>query len=296
MVKLVKTIKEIRKLLTEIRAEKIESKDEPCIAFVPTMGALHDGHLALIDESRHRFPQSFVVVSIFVNPLQFAADGRDLERYPRTLDIDLKLLDGKADVVFAPDVDELYPKGCGSEVRVRVGEESAAQFEGKNRRGHFDGVLTVVSKLFNIVHPNVAAFGQKDAEQVFLICRMVEQLNFDIQILIVPTVREADGLAMSSRNRLLSVNERSTALLLVTALSNATDAYLVSGDVKECLIAGESVLEKNKGVRLDYLVAVDPNTMEQIGGEHRGPIMFMIAAWIGDVRLIDNVKIDPTSK
>ncbi|KAI6231157.1 Pantoate--beta-alanine ligase [Aphelenchoides besseyi] len=296
MVKLVKTINELRKLVTEIRAEKIKNDDEPCIAFVPTMGALHDGHLTLVDETRRRFPRAFVVVSIFVNPLQFAADGRDLERYPRTLDADLKLLEDKANIVFAPDVEELYPKGCGSEVRVQVGEESAAQFEGKNRPGHFDGVLTVVSKLFNIVHPNVAAFGQKDAEQVFLICRMVKQLNFDVEILIVPTVREADGLAMSSRNRLLSVGDRSTALLLVAALSTATDAYLAGKHVEECLTAGELVLEKNKEVRLDYLVAVDPNTMEQIVGESRGPVMFMIAAWIGEVRLIDNVKIDSISK
>ncbi|MCX4818467.1 pantoate--beta-alanine ligase [Streptomyces sp. NBC_01142] len=191
-------------------------------AVVMTMGALHDGHAALVRAARaHVGPEGFVIVTVFVNPLQFGA-GEDLDRYPRTLDADLKTAEqAGADVVFAPSVDEVYPGG-EPQVRIVAGPMGEV-LEGASRPGHFDGMLTVVAKLLHLTRPDVALFGQKDAQQLALIRRMVRDLNFPVEIVGVPTVRETDGLALSSRNRYLSTDERRTALALSRALFAAHD-------------------------------------------------------------------------
>ncbi|MFI9586505.1 pantoate--beta-alanine ligase [Streptomyces sp. NPDC052236] len=191
-------------------------------AVVMTMGALHAGHATLIRSAReHVGPDGFVTVTVFVNPLQFGA-GEDLDRYPRTLDADLRTAgQAGADVVFAPSVDEVYPGG-EPQVRISAGP-MGERLEGASRPGHFDGMLTVVAKLLHLTHPDVALFGQKDAQQLALIRRMVRDLNFPVEIVGVPTVRESDGLALSSRNRYLSTTERRTALALSRALFAAHD-------------------------------------------------------------------------
>jgi pantoate--beta-alanine ligase len=191
-------------------------------AVVMTMGALHRGHASLIRTARERVgPKGFVIVTVFVNPLQFGA-GEDLDRYPRTLDADLRTAkEAGADVVFAPSVDEVYPGGQ-PQVRITAGP-MGERLEGRTRPGHFDGMLTVVAKLLHLTGPDVALFGQKDAQQLALIRRMVRDLNFPVEIVGVPTVREDDGLALSSRNRYLSAGERRTALALSRALFAAAD-------------------------------------------------------------------------
>lgn len=192
-------------------------------AVVMTMGALHEGHATLIRTAREIAGDGEVVVTVFVNPLQFGA-GEDLDRYPRTLDADVKIAElAGADVVFAPSVDEVYPGG-EPQVRISAGP-MGERLEGSTRPGHFDGMLTVVAKLLHLTRPDVALFGQKDAQQLALIRRMVRDLNFGMEIVGVPTVREADGLALSSRNRYLSATERRTALALSQALFAGSDRH-----------------------------------------------------------------------
>ena len=223
MPEIITTIAELRARIAEER--RVAHQDGPAdaptgrVVLVPTMGALHDGHLRLVSQARDL--GGFVVVSIFVNPLQFGP-GEDLDRYPRTLDADVTALEGLADVVFAPSASEMYPNGP-SETRVTAGE-SGTLFEGASRPGHFDGVLTVVSKLFNIVQPDVAVFGQKDAQQVHVIGRMVDDLNLPVSIAVVDTVRESDGLALSSRNRYLDEDQRLAAVTLSRALAAGAEA------------------------------------------------------------------------
>ncbi|HTL40789.1 MAG TPA: pantoate--beta-alanine ligase [Pseudolysinimonas sp.] len=252
------------------------------VALVPTMGALHEGHLALVERARQL--ADTVVVSIFVNPLQFGP-SEDLAKYPRDLDADLDALEphGVA-YVFAPTADEMYPDG-GAQVTVssgRIGET----LEGRSRPGHFDGVLTVVAKLLGIVRPDVVVFGQKDAQQVFLVQRMVRDLDIATRVDVVETVRAADGLALSSRNRYLDADERRAAL----ALSRALEAAAASGDrgIDAVLAAAQSVLMGEELVKLDYLKVVDPRTFQPVDDDYRGPARVLIAAKVGDTRLIDN--------
>jgi pantoate--beta-alanine ligase len=254
------------------------------IAFVPTMGALHAGHLELV--RRARTLAETVVVSIFVNPLQFGP-SEDFDRYPRTLDADLAALVGLADVVFAPGVPEMYPDGA-SETRVMAGQVGSL-YDGVSRPGHFDGTLTVVAKLFGIVAPDVAIFGQKDAQQVFLVGRMVRDLNFPLTIAVVDTVRDPDGLALSSRNRYLDAGERQTALALPAAL--AAGAAAADGGTQAVLDAARAVIDAEPAVRLDYLDLVDPDTFLPARSDHRGPASIIVAARIGSTRLIDNERI-----
>ena len=253
------------------------------VALVPTMGALHDGHLALVERARE--VASTVVVSIFVNPLQFGA-GEDLEKYPRTLDADLALLDG-VDFVFAPTVDDLYPEWPIS-TTVRPGKV-ATLFEGRSRPGHFDGVLTVVTKLLNIVQPAFVLFGQKDAQQVFLVSQMVRDLDLPVRVTVVETVREDDGLARSSRNRFLQGSERRSA----RALSQALEAAESSSDrgIDSVIAAAQSVLMGEQGVELDYFAVVNPATFLPVDDDYRGPAQVLIAARVGETRLIDNARI-----
>ncbi|MCC6270931.1 MAG: pantoate--beta-alanine ligase [Microbacteriaceae bacterium] len=254
------------------------------IAFVPTMGALHEGHLALVNRAASL--ADTVVVSIFVNPLQFGEPG-DLNRYPRDLDADLVQLPDDT-IVFAPSTDELYPEGV-SETRVTAGE-AGERFEGASRPGHFDGMLTVVAKLLNIVTPNVVVFGQKDAQQVFLVRRMVRDLNVPVVVDVVQTVREADGLALSSRNRFLDSGERTAAL----ALSRALDAVAAATDlpaVDSALHAVRTALGGQNEIELDYLELVDPETFLPIARDFRGPATAIVAARVGNTRLIDNRSV-----
>jgi pantoate--beta-alanine ligase len=255
------------------------------VALVPTMGALHDGHLALVERAGDR--ADTVVVSIFVNPLQFGPD-EDLERYPRDLDADLDALDrfGVA-FVFAPTASEMYPHGA-AQVKV-TGGEVAGLFEGRTRPGHFDGVLTVVSKLLNIARPDVVVFGQKDAQQVFLVRQLVDDLNFPTRVEIVDTVRADDGLALSSRNRYLNAAERRAAL----AISRALEASASAADrgIDAVLAAAQSVFMDERLVKLDYLKVVNPKTFLPVDDGYRGQARVVIAAQVGSTRLIDNDAI-----
>ena len=251
-------------------------------ALVPTMGALHAGHLSLVELAAGL--ADTVVVSIFVNPLQFGP-SEDLDRYPRDLEGDLEALsrfDGV--VVFAPSVAEMYPAGApGTKV---VGGPVTALYEGRSRPGHFDGVLTVVAKLLGIVGPEVAVFGQKDAQQLFLIERMVAELNIPTRVVAGAIERAEDGLALSSRNRFLSAEERRAA----TALHRALEAAQASADhgLAAAVAAAQSVVVGEELVRLDYLEVVDPGTFLPVGDDHRGPARALIAAQLGSTRLIDN--------
>ena len=249
------------------------------VAFVPTMGALHEGHLALV--ARADALADTVVVSIFVNPLQFG-EAEDLGRYPRDLDSDLDALPDDV-LVFAPPADELYPDGA-SETLVSAGEVGT-RFEGASRPGHFDGMLTVVAKLLNIVRPNVVVFGQKDAQQVFLVRRMVRDLNVPVVVDVVETVRDTDGLALSSRNRFLSGGEHTAALALSRALAAA--AASTSGRTA-ALAASRGVLNNEHGIDVDYLELVDPDTFLPVTDDYRGPATAIVAARVGSTRLIDN--------
>ncbi len=261
-----------------IAALRLRLETAGSVAFVPTMGALHEGHLALVERAASQ--ADTVVVSIFVNPLQFG-EPEDLDRYPRTLEDDLAQLPDDA-LVFVPSVDELYPNGA-SETRVTAGE-AGNRFEGASRPGHFDGMLTVVAKLLNIVTPNVVVFGQKDAQQVFLVRRMVRDLNVPVIVDVVQTVRESDGLALSSRNRFLSTEEHTAAL----ALSRALAIVGANGAPAGALRAARETLADATGIDLDYLEIVDPETFQPIPHDFHGTATAIVAARVGDTRLIDN--------
>jgi pantoate--beta-alanine ligase len=244
------------------------------VAVVMTMGALHEGHAELIRQARSRADS--VLVTVFVNPLQFGV-GEDLDRYPRTLDADLALAaDNGADVVFAPTPDVVYPEQ--PLVRVSAGPLGDV-LEGAHRPGHFDGVLTVVLKLLHLTRPDVALFGKKDAQQLACIRRMAVDLDLDVEIVGVPTVRDPDGLALSSRNRYLSAGERESAL----SLSRALRAVAGAGDVA----AGREVLAAERAVSVDYLERVDPGTF---AADPCGSLV-VVAARVGGTRLIDNLDI-----
>lgn len=254
------------------------------IGLVPTMGALHEGHLALADAARAG--SDAVVMSIFVNPTQFAPT-EDLSRYPRNLARDRELASGRGvDVIFVPPVEAMYPDGA--EVRVVPGKV-AARWEGEFRPGHFSGVLTIVAKLFNLVEPDRAWFGQKDFQQATLIRQMVRDLDFPLEVEVMPTVREADGLALSSRNTFLSPADRQQALGLSRALGAAVAAY-ASGErgatALERVIRGG--LAVHPGVALEYIAVADPRTLEPVAQADDGTVV-LIAARVGSTRLIDNV-------
>lgn len=258
------------------------------VAFVPTMGALHLGHLTLVRRAREL--ADLVVVSIFVNPTQFGPN-EDFDRYPRTLEADSKVLTGLADVVFAPDVDEVYPGGPNSgSVPSQYAGAAGTLFEGASRPGHFDGMLTVVSRLFDIVKPNVAVFGQKDAQQVFLVRQMMTAQHRNIDFVVAPTMREEDGLALSSRNRYLSAEDRATALVMPQAILTVAHAapHSTAGDARE---AGRRVFVQYPLARLDYLDLVDSATFQSVADDYRGPAIVVVAAQVGSTRLIDTENV-----
>jgi pantoate--beta-alanine ligase len=272
----VTTIAGIRSELAALRAQG------RTVALVPTLGALHRGHLAHVKRARKL--ADVVVVSIFVNPLQFGAN-EDLEKYPRDLEADLeKLAKHDVEFVFAPTVEQMYPDG-GTQVKV-TGGQVATLFEGRSRPGHFDGVLTVVAKLLQIVRPDVVTFGQKDAQQLFLVQRMVKDLDIPVAVEVIETIREDDGLAMSSRNRYLGPGERKAARALSRALEAAQSA--ADRGIDSVLAAAQSVLMDEELVKLDYLKVVDPKTFLPVDDGYRGAARVLIAAQVGPARLIDN--------
>ncbi|PWJ23987.1 pantothenate synthetase [Branchiibius hedensis] len=255
------------------------------VAVVMTMGALHPGHAQLIAQARQ--DADSVVVTIFLNPLQFAA-GEDLSRYPRTLESDLAICrEQGVDLVFAPTPDVMYPDGEPG-IRVSAGALGAV-LEGSSRPGHFDGVLTVVAKLFHLVRPDLAYFGQKDAQQLLLIRRMATDLDFPIEVIAVPTVREDDDLAMSSRNVYLTSTDREAALSLSRAL-RAGEAQAVRGPAA-IRRAARDVLVGEPLAQVDYLVLVDPVRLEEVPEWYHGVAILAVAAKVGTTRLIDNLPI-----
>ena len=276
----------------ELRAALNPSRAGSSIALVPTMGALHEGHVALIHRARAEVgPGGAVVVSIFVNPTQFGP-GEDLDRYPRTLDADLEACAAAgADVVFTPSVEEVYPAGPGPGVTVDPGELGTV-LEGAVRPTHFRGVLTVVAKLFGLVRPDVAVFGEKDYQQLALITRMAADLCLGVAVIGAPTVREPDGLALSSRNRYLDAEQRTAATVLSRALFAAQQDAARGADA--ALGAARATLRTVPGVDLDYLELTAPDLGPAPAvGEAR----LLTAARVGSTRLIDNVALDlgPTS-
>jgi pantoate--beta-alanine ligase len=277
-----KTIAEVRAAVAKLRGDK------KCIGLVPTMGALHEGHLSLVRAARAHC--SAVVVTIFVNPTQFGPK-EDFAKYPRTFDEDCAMLEKEAvDVVFAPDAAEIYPPGASAVVEVAGISD---RLDGVSRPGHFVGVATVVAKLFNIVQPDHAFFGQKDAAQVAVLRRMVRDLHFNPELIVCPIVREPDGVAMSSRNRYLSADERQQALVLHRALRRV-EAEIAAGvvDSQPLIDAGLAVLADEPEIRVDYFSIVDPGTLEDVPDVTAGALV-AVAAGVGLTRLIDNVLIPP---
>lgn len=280
--RLVTTIEACREALAPVRrrGEKI--------GFVPTMGALHEGHLSLVDAAREA--ADHVVVSIFVNPMQFDS-AADLEAYPRDLDADVRrVAERGADLVFAPSAETMYPEPPLTRVTMR---EVTDRYEGEYRPGHFEGVLTVVSKLFHVVEPGVAVFGRKDAQQAAAVARMIADLDFDVELVVAPTVRDPDGLAASSRNVRLSERERERALALPRALFAARDRFRAGETDPAALEAAlREALEGAGGVELEYAAVVDRDRFVPVERIER-PCVAAVAARVGGVRLIDNVVLDP---
>ena len=258
------------------------------LGLVPTMGALHDGHLSLVRAAKAQC--DVVVVSIFVNPLQFGPN-EDLAKYPRTLERDCELLEREGiDFLFAPTAKEMYPADAVTYVTV---EGLSEKLCGRSRPGHFRGVTTVVAKLFAIVEPDLAFFGQKDAAQTAIIRRMVRDLNFPVEIIVCPIVRQPDGLAMSSRNAYLSPAERKSALALFRSLTEVKRRFGEGErNASKLIEGGKHVLAQESGVHLDYLEIVDPETLDLLPELNR-PALVAVAAFVGSTRLIDNTLLSP---
>ena len=277
---------EVAQTIARVRAWRDERRRAGHrVGFVPTMGALHEGHARLIETARER--GDHVVVSIFVNPLQFDRQD-DLERYPRTLEADLRICNDRGvELVFAPSAEEMYPVETLCTVTVKRMTDGLC---GRFRPGHFDGVATVVTKLFDIVQPEVAYFGEKDAQQLAVIRRMVLDLNIPVEIAGVATVREADGLAMSSRNVRLNPEERSKATALYRALREAAQA-IAGGerDARAVERRAAAVIPSDASLRLEYLEVVDPVELQRVD-TIAGPVLVAGALWVGNTRLIDNLS------
>lgn len=256
------------------------------LGLVPTMGALHEGHLSLVRVAKSKC--DVVAVSIFVNPTQFGPN-EDFSKYPRTFERDCELLEKEGvDLVFAPSVNEMYPDGAVTYVTV---EGMSDRLCGKSRPGHFRGVTTVVAKLFNIVEPDLAFFGQKDAAQAAVIKRMVRDLNMPVEIVICPIVREPGGLAMSSRNAYLDARQRKSALVLSRSLEAVKHAFdQGERNPANLAAAGKAIFSEQPLVRLDYFEMVNPETLEPVN-QLNGEVLVAIAAYVGTTRLIDNLVL-----
>ncbi|HEY8106165.1 MAG TPA: pantoate--beta-alanine ligase [Gemmatimonadales bacterium] len=257
------------------------------VGFVPTMGHLHEGHLALVDEARRR--ADAVVLSVFVNPLQFGP-GEDLDRYPRDLPRDRALSEARGvELLFVPSVDSMYPPGM--EIRVVAGE-TAERWEGAARPGHFTGVLTVVAKLLQLVQPDIVCFGQKDIQQVTLVRRLLRDLEWPVELAVVPTVREPDGLALSSRNAYLSPAERQAALALSRGLTAAQVAWRAGERSATALEARvRASVDAAPAMRAEYIAVVEPEWLRPVTTAPAGTIV-ALAARVGTTRLIDNIILE----
>lgn len=278
--KIITSIRALRKELTKVRL-KVKT-----IGFVPTMGALHQGHLSLIRQARRE--NNFVVVSIFVNPIQFGP-REDFKKYPRNLKSDASLCRKEGvDIIFYPEAAKLYPAGFKTYVEVSGLSERLC---GKRRPGHFRGVATVVMKLFNLINPDIAYFGQKDAQQSIIIRKMVEDLNIPVKIKVLPTVREKDGLALSSRNLYLDKDERRDASVLYRALKLASS--LIKGGVKDARKITQkmkALIKTKKRAKIDYVSIVDTDHLQPIKKINK-KCLIALAVWVGDTRLIDNLIV-----
>ncbi|MFA5385075.1 MAG: pantoate--beta-alanine ligase [Eubacteriales bacterium] len=276
------TVEEIRQMVKRVRSQGLT------VGFVPTMGYFHEGHLVLMREAKKSC--DFVIVSIFVNPLQFGPQ-EDFARYPRDLERDLDLAQkAQVDAVFSPTAEEMYPAGFSTAVEVEGVTESLC---GRSRPGHFKGVATVVAKLFNIVSPDKAFFGQKDAQQVLVIKRMVRDLQMPLEVVVVPTVREDDGLAMSSRNIFLNPSERKAALCLKESLDTA--GQIVAGgelDVSEVLSAVRKIIVDEPLAVIDYVEILSLPDLKPVANIS-GPVLLAMAVRFGRNRLIDNIVLCP---
>jgi len=276
----------IRKI-DEMRKYVRERKNKKLIGFVPTMGYLHEGHLSLIRKARRECDE--VIVSIFVNPTQFGR-GEDYHSYPRDLKRDIALSEKeKVDVIFAPSVEEMYPEGYSTFVQVE-GRLSSV-LEGASRPGHFRGVCTVLVKLFNIISPDISFFGEKDFQQALIVKKMVEDLNIDTRIVLLPTVREEDGLAMSSRNSYFNEEERKAAIILYRSLKKAKE-WIDQGERSSSRIIQKmkDFIAKEPLARIDYIAIVDSKSLEEVEQVERGNLI-ALAVYIGKVRLIDNMRV-----
>jgi len=278
--RIVKSIAEMQRACRELQTQGSE------LGFVPTMGALHEGHLSLV--RRARAECQIVAASIFVNPLQFAP-GEDFTQYPRTFDDDCRVLESAGvDILFAPEATEMYPDGAVTTITVAgVGD----RLDGASRPGHFTGVATVVAKLFHIAGPRRAYFGQKDAAQVAVLRQMVRDLNFDVELVVCPIVRDGDGLALSSRNKYLNADERKQALVLHRTLLGL-EQRISEGERQSVALVqlGLESLHAATGVEVDYLAIVDANTLLPVASVKAG-VLIAVAAYVGNTRLIDNFLV-----
>lgn len=286
--RIVTTVAETRAAARQLKASGKK------LGLVPTMGALHEGHLSLVRLAKQQCDA--VAVSIFVNPTQFGVN-EDFSKYPRTFERDRQMLEAeKVDLLFAPAVEEMYPAGPATFVTV---EGMSERLDGRSRPGHFRGVTTVVCKLFSIVEPDTAFFGQKDAAQVAIIKRMVRDMNMAVEIAVGPIVREADGLAMSSRNAYLDARQRRQATVLSRALKKV-EALVAQGQTNSAMLieGARQVFSEEPEVRIDYVEVVNPETLEpvkdvgHVGDASRGSLV-AVAAYVGSTRLIDNLLITP---
>ena len=278
--KLIHSASELQEHLEQVRAKG------KTIGFVPTMGALHQGHISLVEIAKQA--SDIVVVSIFVNPLQFGPK-EDFDKYPRTLTTDQELLEANGvDYLFAPDMNEIYPKG--TEITQRAGVVGST-FEGASRPGHFDGMLTVVNRLMEIIQPNTVVFGEKDAQQVFLVRKLVGARFRNCELIEGPTLREDSGLAMSSRNRYLSQEEREDAESIFHHLSEMK-TELEGGKLPSEVIAKHTkAIETAAKAKLEYLAVIDPQLFRPVDDNYQGTAKIIVAAKVGEVRLIDNLNV-----
>jgi pantoate--beta-alanine ligase len=277
-VQLVHTVDQLNAALAPARAAA------QTIGLVPTMGALHAGHLSLVELAQES--SDVVVVSIFVNPKQFGA-GEDFDKYPRTLDADTALLEGKADIVFAPGAQDVYPNDL--EVQAKHAGPVGNLFEGASRPGHFDGMLTVVARLFDLVRPDIAVFGQKDAQQLALVTTMAAADYPGLEVIAAETVREPSGLAMSSRNRFLNSEQFEIAEILAISLLAVCELIESGMAASAALEIGREMISGEPETKLDYLAVVDPSSFVPLNDGATGPALLIVAAQVGEVRLIDNL-------
>ncbi len=276
--KIIRNIKDMHRTVRDLRQQ------EKSIGFVPTMGALHAGHLSLIKQARKE--NDIVVVSIFVNPTQFGRN-EDLKRYPRNLKADALLCKKEGvDIIFYPDASRIYPKGYKTYVLVRNLSDVLC---GKFRPGHFKGVATIITKLFNIVQPDTAYFGQKDAQQAIIIQQMTRDLGMPVKTRVMPIIREPDGLAMSSRNRYLTAKQRKDAVVLSEAI-RAAKTMVKQGMInpERIIRAMRKIIQKKESCRIQYIEIVDLNELKPVK-KIQGKVLVALAAWIGKTRLIDNI-------